>query len=102
MFKHLRACICAFLAVVLLSISTTPAALAQRDMSREPARQSRAWVRDGVIYEIFTRNFSPQGNFNGVTAQLDRLKELGVTFLWLMPSHITGEAKNKGTIGRPS
>src|SRR5437868_15465389 len=75
MSKHLRSCICAFIAVVLLSISTTPAALTQRDVSREPARQSRAWVRDGVIYEIFTRNFSPQGNFNGVTAQLDRLKE---------------------------
>ena len=101
MSKHLRSCICAFIAVVLLSISTTPAALAQRDMSREPARQSRAWVRDGVIYEIFTRNFSPQGNFNGVTAQLDRLKELGVTVLWLMPIHITGEEKKKGTIGSP-
>src|SRR5881394_630327 len=83
MFKHLRAFICAFVVAALLSISTTPAVLAQRDVSREPARAARAWVRDGVIYEIFPRNFSAQGNFNGVTAQLDRLKELGVTILWL-------------------
>ena len=97
MSKLLRPCVCAFVVAVLLSVSTP----AQRDVSRETARPSRAWVRDGVIYEIFTRNFSPQGNFNGVTAQLDRLKGLGVTILWLMPIHITGEAKKKGTIGSP-
>jgi cyclomaltodextrinase / maltogenic alpha-amylase / neopullulanase len=101
MSKPLRLRIGAFIIIVLSVISAAPAAPAQRDVSREPARQSRAWVRDGVIYEIFTRNFSPQGNFNGVTAQLDRLKELGVTILWLMPIHITGDEKKKGTIGSP-
>jgi hypothetical protein len=29
-----------------------------RDFSKLNARASRDWVRDGVIYEIFTRNFS--------------------------------------------
>jgi cyclomaltodextrinase len=101
MFKHLRRLVSVFIAVAGLAIASTPAALAQRDVSREPTRSSRAWVRNGVIYEIFTRNFSPQGNFNGVAAQLDRLKELGVTVLWLMPIHITGEEKKKGTIGSP-
>src|SRR5256714_1135284 len=101
MFKPHRAFARAFVAAVLLCIASTPAALAQRDVAREPARPLRAWVRDGVIYEIFPRNFSPQGNFNGVTAQLERLKELGVTILWLMPIHITGEEKKKGTIGSP-
>src|SRR2546423_5757913 len=101
MFKPHRAFARAFVAAVLLCIASTPAALAQRDVAREPARPLRAWVRDGVIYEIFPRAFSPQGNFNGVTAQLNRLKELGVTILWLMPIHITGEEKKKGTIGSP-
>jgi cyclomaltodextrinase / maltogenic alpha-amylase / neopullulanase len=100
MFKPLRIFSTTLIAA-LLFISSTPAALSQRDVSREAARQSRAWVRDGVIYEIFPRQFSAQGNFNGVTAQLDRLKELGVTILWLMPIHITGEEKKKGTIGSP-
>jgi glycosidase len=58
-------------------------------------------VRDGVIYEIFPRVFSPEGNFRGVTAQLDRLKELGVTVLWLMPIHPTGQEKKKGSLGSP-
>lgn len=101
MIKRFRFAISAFIALVLLFATATPAALAQRDVAREPARALRDWVRDGVIYEIFTRNFSPQGNFNGVTAQLDRLKALGVTILWLMPLHITGEEKKKGTIGSP-
>ena len=72
-----------------------------RDFSKEPARTSRPWVRDGVIYEIFPRAFSTEGNFNGVTRRLDELKSLGVTILWLMPVHPIGQAKKKGTIGSP-
>ena len=72
-----------------------------RDFSKENARPSRPWVRDGVIYEIFPRVFSTEGNFNGVTARLDELKSLGVNILWLMPVHPIGQLKKKGTIGSP-
>jgi len=72
-----------------------------RDVSKSSARPSQDWVRDGVIYQIFPRNFSSEGNFAGVTAQLDRLKDLGVTILWLMPIHPIGQEKKKGTIGSP-
>ena len=71
------------------------------DVSGEHARSSPAWVRDGVIYEIFPRDFSPGGNFAGITAQLDRLKQLGVNILWLMPIHPLGELHKKGSIGSP-
>ena len=54
-----------------------------------------------MIYEVFPRAFSPTGDFKGVTAQLDRLKALGVTVLWLMPIHPTGKLKAKGTLGSP-
>ena len=74
---------------------------AARDVSKEPARPTRDWVRDGVVYEIYTRAFSQQGDFNGITARLDNLKELGVTILWLMPIHPIGQEKKKGTIGSP-
>jgi glycosidase len=73
----------------------------ERDFSQENARPVRDWVRDGVIYEIFPRQFSAKGDFNGVTAQLDRLKSLGVTILWLMPIHPIGQEKKKGTVGSP-
>lgn len=72
-----------------------------RDVSRDAARQTRDWVRDGVIYEIYPRAFSAQGNFKGITARLDSLKELGVTILWLMPIHPIGQEKKKGSIGSP-
>ena len=59
------------------------------------------WVRDGVIYEVFPRDFSPEGNFNGITARLDDLKDLGVTIVWLMPVHQVGQEGKKGTLGSP-
>jgi cyclomaltodextrinase len=74
----------------------------QADVSKLPARAGTpAWVRDGVIYEIYPRDFSEKGNFDGVTAELDRLKELGVNILWLMPIHPIGQEKKKGPIGSP-
>lgn len=93
----------ALAAIVILNVGG--ATLAQtapaRDFSKESARASSAWVRDGVIYEIFPRAFSAAGNFNGVTAGLDELKTLGVNILWLMPVHPVGQLKKKGTIGSP-
>ena len=72
-----------------------------RDFSKENARPSQDWVRDAVIYEIFPRQYSATGDFNGITKDLDRLKALGVDVLWLMPIHPIGQAKRKGTIGSP-
>ena len=71
------------------------------DVSHEAARPSATWIRDAVIYEIFPRDFSASGNLAGVTAQLDRLQQLGVTILWLMPIHPIGELHRKGTSGSP-
>ena len=94
----------ALLLAVIVAAASSGFALAQqpaKDLSKLPTRPARAWVRDGVIYQIFPRAFSAEGNFNGITAQLDRLKELGVTILWLMPIHPIGQEKKKGTIGSP-
>src|SRR5437588_1462632 len=71
------------------------------DFSKQHARTAPPWLRDGVVYEIFPRNFSAEGNFNGITAQLDRLKDLGVNVLWLMPIHPIGEKMRKGPFGSP-
>src|SRR5215210_3522952 len=73
----------------------------QRDFSKENARASQEWVKDAVIYEIYPRAFSNKGDFNSITADLDRLKDLGVTVLWLMPIHPVGREKAKGTVGSP-
>src|SRR5260221_5687449 len=86
-----------FLALVLL-----PALChAAEDFSQKQARSGPSWLGDGVIYEIFPRHFSRQGDFNGITEQLDRLKEQGIDILWLMPIHPIGEKLRKGSIGSP-
>src|SRR3569832_1688516 len=84
--------------LITLLLSSATSVLAQQ---RESARPVPDWVRDGVIYEIYPRAFSQQGNFNAITARLDELKDLGVTILWLMPIHPIGQEKKKGTIGSP-
>ena len=79
-------------------------AVALAGFAAEPAKStlsSPQWLRDGVIYEIFPRNFSPDGNFNGITARLDELKDLGVNILWLMPIQPLGQKMRKGTLGSP-
>ena len=85
-----------WLATVLVS-----AAAADRDFSKERARSAPQWLRDAVVYELYPRAFSAAGNFNGVTARLDELKDLGVDILWLMPIHPIGEKLRKGTLGSP-
>jgi glucoamylase len=89
------------LLLLVLSALSVPAQQTGRDVSRESARPVPDWVRDGVVYEIYPRAFSQQGNFNAITARLDQLKDLGVTILWLMPIHPIGQEKKKGTIGSP-
>jgi cyclomaltodextrinase len=74
---------------------------AARDFSKENARTSPDWVKDAVIYEIYPRQYSQKGDFNSITSDLDRLKNLGVTVLWLMPIHPIGQEKKKGTVGSP-
>lgn len=59
------------------------------------------WTRDAVIYQINTRQFTPEGTFDAARAHLPRLKELGVDILWLMPIHPIGEVNRKGSLGSP-
>jgi glycosidase len=96
--KPLSKIITCFLAVIFLMSGR---AVRAGNISQIPARPSPQWLRDGVIYEIFPRDFSSNGDLNGVTAQLDRLKDLGVTILWTMPIHPIGEKFRKGDFGSP-
>ncbi len=65
------------------------------------ARPTPDWIKQAVVYEVFPRQFSPKGDFAGVTARLDELKALGVDVLWLMPVHPIGHLKAKGAVGSP-
>jgi len=60
-----------------------------------------AWTRNAAIYELNTRQFTPEGTFRAAAEQLPRLKELGITIVWLMPIHEIGVKNRKGTLGSP-
>ena len=63
--------------------------------------QHPEWSRDAVIYELNTRQFTAEGTFAAATEQLQRLKELGIGIIWLMPVQPIGEKNRKGTLGSP-
>ena len=63
--------------------------------------QHPAWSRQAVLYQINTRQFTPEGTFRAAQAQLPRLKAMGVDTLWLMPIHPIGKENRKGTLGSP-
>ena len=53
------------------------------------------WVKNSVIYEINTRQYSPEGTFKALEADLPRIKELGIDILWFMPVYPIGEKDRK-------
>jgi hypothetical protein len=54
-----------------------------------------------VIYEVYVRNHGPNGTFNDVTADLERLRSMGVDIVWFMPIHPIGQLNKKGSLGCP-
>jgi glycosidase len=59
------------------------------------------WSRDAVIYQVNTRQFTPEGTFAAAERHLPRLRQLGVDILWLMPVQPIGEKNRKGSLGSP-
>jgi len=54
---------------------------------------------DLVLYELHVGTFTPEGTFDGVSGELDRLRELGVTAIELMPLTQFPGARNWGYDG---
>ena len=59
------------------------------------------WSKNATIYQINTRQFTPEGTFRAAEQQLPRLKDLGVDILWIMPINPIGVKNRKGTLGSP-
>ncbi len=59
------------------------------------------WSSHAVIYQVNTRQFSPEGNFTGVRKALSEIKALGADIIWLMPIHPIGQKNRKGILGSP-
>jgi glycosidase len=57
------------------------------------------WSYHASIYCINLRQFTAQGTLAAAAAQLDRIKQLGVSIIWLLPVHPIGVKERKGGLG---
>lgn len=57
------------------------------------------WAYNATIYELNTRQFTPEGTFAAAEAELPTLKALGIDIIWVMPIQPIGEIGRKGTLG---
>ena len=80
--------------ILLAAAALSLAACCEKKVQNHPE-----WTYDSVVYEVNIRQFSPEGSFKGVEAQLPRLKDLGVDVLWFMPMYEIGTEGRKGTLG---
>jgi len=61
-----------------------------------------SWAQNASMYEVNLRQFSTGSKkFNGLKAQLPRLKTLGVKILWLMPIYPISQEGRLGSLGSP-
>ena len=81
----------------LPAMAQTPPETAEPYTGREHVE----WSKDAVIYQINTRQFTPEGTLAAAEGELPRLADMGVDILWLMPIHPIGEVNRKGTLGSP-
>ena len=66
---------------------------------QEPATHTR-WAYDATIYELNTRQLTPEGTFAAAEKVLPELRENGIDILWIMPCQPIGVITRKGTLGR--
>ena len=76
-----------------------PATPARVAVARQPATPAASPAAGSVLYEVFVRDFSPAGDFQGVIAGLDRIQAAGANVLWLMPIHPVGRLNRKEPLG---
>lgn len=83
---------------IVMAFAAKPLAANTTD---HPYPHAPAWVADQVVYEVNLRQFSAEGNVEGLRKQLPRLKDLGVGTLWIMPVHPIGVTGRTGKLGSP-
>lgn len=93
----------ALAALVLSACATAPATPTASRWQPEPYVQldHPDWADDAVLYQLNTRQFTEEGTFAAAELELDRLADLGVDIIWLMPIHPIGEKNRKGSLGSP-
>jgi glycosidase len=61
--------------------------------------QHPEWSKNATIYEVNIRQYTNEGTFKAFEPNLQRLKDMGVDIIWLMPINPIGVKNRKGTLG---
>lgn len=70
--------------------------------SHHPSRLTHPeWARDAAIYQVNTRQLTPEGTLRAAIEHLPRIAALHVDIVWLMPVHEIGVVNRKGVLGSP-
>ncbi len=62
-------------------------------------KTTASWLDTCVMYEVNIRQYTEEGTFKAFESHLQRLRDMGVNTLWLMPIHPISETERKGTLG---
>lgn len=65
------------------------------------AETTKLNLRSKNIYQVFLRQHTKQGTFLSLIDDLERIKSLGIDYLYLMPIHPIGKVNRKGSFGSP-
>lgn len=65
------------------------------------AKNTKVSLRNKVMYSVYVRNHGINGTFKDVEEDLERIKDLGIDIIWLMPIHPIGTKNKKGKLGCP-
>lgn len=57
------------------------------------------WATNANVYEVNTRQYTPEGTFEAFGKHITRLREMGVGILWFMPVTPISQLGRKGTLG---
>jgi len=75
--------------------------LIRSEDAKQTAPEAPEWVQNAAIYEVFVRSHSSARTFEAVEKDLDRIQQLGIDVIWLMPIHPIGVENHKEDPGSP-
>lgn len=61
------------------------------EFSNRQARQSPEWIRNGIMYQIQPRAFTPEGTLKAATDRLQELKRLGINIVYMCPVFVSDD-----------
>lgn len=65
------------------------------------SKNTKKNLRNTFIYQVYSRNHNKSGTFKEFIGDLDRIKNLGVDIVYLLPIHEIGQKQKKGDLGCP-